>query len=226
MLKGLRFRLGIVKLRLFPPPYEPEVVATIERHVYPGATCADVGAHVGAITRVLAKAAGTDGRVVAFEAYPPNADDLRTTLATEGLGWITVENLAVTDGAEQTVWLHAGRPGLTAEWNMVGRSVEGHETAPELEVSATSLDHYFASGEPLHFVKIDVEGAEARVLAGMRRLLSEARPIVLTEFHDDDGWDGRRYLLEAGYRLETLDGQPIASHEARVYHCLAHPPAV
>lgn len=215
----------MLKLRLFPPPYEPEVVAAIERNVLPGATCADLGAHVGAITRVLAGAAGRDGRVIAFEAYPPNADDLREALSAEGFGWVIVENLAVTDGAEQTVWLHSGRDRMSAEWNVVGHDVEGRETPPELEVRATSLDDYVPGGEPLDFVKIDVEGAEARVLAGMRRLLREAHPIVLVEFHDDAGWDGRRHLLDAGYRLETLEGQPVGPNASRVYHCLARPPA-
>jgi FkbM family methyltransferase len=142
-----------------------------------------------------------------------------------GSGWVTVENLAVTDGAEPSVWLHPGRGRADGEWNVVGYGVDGFQTAPELEVAATSLDAYVASGERLDFVKIDVEGAEGQVLAGMRRLLREARPIVLIEFHDDEGWGGRHHLLEAGYRLETLDGHAVAPDAPRIYHCLAFPPA-
>jgi hypothetical protein len=97
-------------------------------------------------------------------------------------------------------------------------------TPRELEVRAVSLDDYLPSGEPVQLVKIDVEGAEALVLAGMRRLLRESRPVVLVEFHDDVGWGGRRHLLEAGYRLETLDGEPVESDAGRLYHCLAKPP--
>ena len=219
----LRYRLGTLRLRLFPKPYEPEVVAAIKSIVRPGATCVDVGAFLGTITRVLADAAGRNGRVVAFEAYPPSAERLRSALAAEGLSWITVENVAVTDGAEPTVWLHTGRARLNAEWNVMGHDVDGNETPPELEVRAISLDDYLPSGEPLHFVKIDVEGAEARVLAGMQRLLAEARPVVLVEFHDEEGWAGRHRLLEAGYRLETLAGAPIGRDDSRVYHCLASP---
>jgi FkbM family methyltransferase len=220
----LRSRLDILKQRLFPPTYEPKVVAAIGRHVFLGATCVDTGAHVGAITRVLAAATGSAGRVIAFEAYPPNAADLRDKLRIENLGWVTVENIAVTDGAEETVWLHPGRERWSAEWNVVGHDVEGNETPRELEVRAVSLDDYLPSGEPVHFVKIDVEGAEALVLAGMQRLLRESRPVVLVEFHDDAGWQGRRHLLDAGYRLETLDGEPVEADAGRLYHCLAKPP--
>jgi len=222
--RALRFRLGTLRLRLSGPTYEPKVVAAIKKNVRRGATCADVGANVGLITRVLAKAVGKRGQVIAFEAYPPTADRLRAALADEGLGRITVENMAVTDGAEPTAWLHSGRGRADGEWNVVGHDVDGRETPPELEVPATSLDEYISAGERLDFVKIDVEGAEGRVLAGMQRLLREARPLVLIEFHDDEGWDGRRHLLDAGYRLETLDGQPVPPGARRVYHCLARPP--
>ena len=225
IVNSLRYRLGKLKRRFFPPQYEPEVVAAIKRVVSQGATCVDVGAHVGAITRVLARAAGTSGRVVAFEAYPPNADTLRQALATEGVGGVVVENIAVTDGSEPSVWLHPGRSRWSSEWNVVGHDVEGHETPAELEVPATALDAYFPTGQHLDFVKIDVEGAEDRVLAGMTRLLAEAQPVVLIEFHDDRGWAARRHLLDAGYRLERVTGEPVPADADRVYHCLALPPA-
>lgn len=35
-LQGLTFRLGTLKRRLFPPPFEPEVVPAIEQNVRPG----------------------------------------------------------------------------------------------------------------------------------------------------------------------------------------------
>jgi FkbM family methyltransferase len=223
MLAGIRFRLEQLRRRIVPETYEPDVAATIRRIVRPGDTCLDVGANVGALTRPLATAVGPGGRVIAYEAYPPTAEALRESLAAEGLGWVTVENVAVTDGGERTVWLYPGRNRWNGEWNIVGHDVEGRETAPEVEVTAVSLDDYLAAAERVDFVKIDVEGAEGRVLKGMQRLLRQARPFVLVEFHDDEGWAGRRYLLDAGYGLETLRGQPIPPNAGRVYHCLARP---
>ncbi len=224
-MRRVMFWLVNLTRRVFPPPYEPDVVAAIQRHVSPGATCIDVGAHEGAISRVLARATGPGGHVIAFEAYPPNAEDLRAALASEGLDWVTVENCAITNGGAKTVWLHSGRDKNSAEWNIVGHDVEGRETAPEVEVRAASLDDYWPERDPLHFVKIDVEGAEAHVLAGMPKLLRSARPTILVEFHDDESWKGRRHLLEAGYSLETLAGDPVPRDSPRVYHCLARPPA-
>jgi FkbM family methyltransferase len=162
--------------------------------------------------------------VVAFEAHPGNARRLRKSLPGGMCDRVVVENLAVTDGSRQRASLYPGRRHASEEWNVVGTDLEGRPRAPELEVGATSLDSYFAE-LPLHFVKLDVEGAEADVLRGMRWLLRERRPALAVEFHTEDGWTGRRELLDAGYRLESLDGDPVDAWPGaeRVYHCLALP---
>lgn len=106
----------------------------------------------------------------------------------------------------------------------MGADLEGRPTPAELEVGATSLDSYFAESR-LDFVKLDVEGAEADVLVGMRSLLHEGKPTIAVEFHTEAGWAGRRELLDAGYRLETLAGEPVDAgpRAERVYQCLALP---
>jgi FkbM family methyltransferase len=217
-------RLILARLRQRDSSYEPELQAAITRLVRPGWTCADVGAHWGIFTRLLADLVGQDGRVVAFEAHPSNARRLRLSLGRRVRGRVTVENLAVTDGSAEHVSLHPGRQTASREWNIVGTDLDGRPTPAALEVDAIALDAYFADGR-LDFVKLDVEGAEAEVLRGMRRLLRDRKPALAVEFHTDTGWAGRRELLDAGYRLETLAGEPIdAGPEAqRVYQCLALP---
>ena len=90
-----------------------------------------------------------------------------------------------------------------------------------LEVPAVSLDAWYSADERLDFVKIDVEGAEDLVLAGMRRLLREERPVLAVEFHDDEAWESRHELLDAGYALSRPDGSPIDPAGSRVYHVIA-----
>ena len=74
-------------------------------------------------------------------------------------------------------------------------------------------------------MKLDVEGAEAVVLRGMRRSLREQKPVLAVEFHTPAGWEGRSELLAAGYRLQTTAGEPVDAGPgaARVYQCLALP---
>jgi FkbM family methyltransferase len=202
-------------------PYEPELTAAIERAVEPGWTCADVGAHVGNITETLVRLVGAQGRVVAFEAHPTNAAQLNERFRRART--VEVVNAAVSDGSTESIALYAGRHDNSTEWNVLGHDVEGTPTRQVLEVPAVSLDARFPPGEPLQFVKIDVEGAEGLVLAGMRRLLREARPVLAVEFHDDEAWTARCELLEAGYELSRTDGSPIDPEGARVYHVIARP---
>jgi FkbM family methyltransferase len=201
--------------------YEPELTAAIERIVEPGWTCADVGAHVGNVTETLARLAGSGGRVVAFEAHPENAAALRHRFARNRA--VEVVHAAVSDGAEERVALFAGRHDYSTEWNVLGHDVEGVPTRQVLEVRAVSLDAWFSGDEPLHFVKIDVEGAEGLVLSGMRHVLREERPVLAIEFHDDEAWASRHVLLDAGYALSRPDGSPVDPAGARVYHVIARP---
>lgn len=206
------------------PDDEKQVCEAVRRLVKPGWVCVDVGANVGLITSVLAEAVGPRGSVIAFDAFAGNTVLLKQRMSLRGFGdRVVVETVAVTDGLKPRIWLHSGRDRSSCEWNIVGHDVDGCPTPPEMEIYAVSLDQYFKPGAPLHFVKMDIEGAASQALAGMRRLLREQRPILLIEFHDEAEWAGRRYLLDAGYSLFELDGRRVeAPAEAqRRYHCIA-----
>ena len=90
---------------------------------------------------------------------------------------VRVENLAISDGADRYVWLHAGRNRAGSEWNIIGQDVAGRPTAPEMRVRAVSLDGYFSTNDRIDFVKIDIEGAEDQALRGMRRILSRTETL-------------------------------------------------
>lgn len=209
--------------RMFP--YEPDMARAMKRIVQSGWVCADVGANVGHVTQLLARLIGPSGCVIAFEAHPENARLLRENIKIRGYApRVRVENLAVSNGSQDRLWLHAGKESSPAEWNITGHDVDGNPTKPMLEVAAVSLDTYFPVGTRLDFVKIDVEGAEARVLMGMRRLLRETRPVIFLEFHNEAGWAGRAELITANYHLYKPDGVQINPADAqRPYHCYALP---
>ena len=206
-------------------PYEPQVVRLVTTIVKEQWICADVGANVGKITLLLGNLVGVKGHVYAFEAHPDNATILKANIEQKHRTNVTVENFAVSDGNSDKAWIFPGRDRRSEEWNIVGHDVDGNQTEPELEIPATSLDSYFSSDAPLHFVKIDVEGAEAQVLRGMRRILTNQQPIVLVEFHDEDGWEGRSELFHAGYRMFDLKGHFLDSnkHPKRIYQCVFYP---
>jgi FkbM family methyltransferase len=200
-------------------PAEPALERVICDLVEPGWICADVGAHRGVATALLAAAVGPSGCVFAFEAHPTNTRKLKKRLR-DCPAKIVVENLAISDGSSPTLELYAGRFKRSAEWTIAPRTAR----RPELSVPAVSLDDYFAGGPVLNMVKVDVEGAESQVFAGMTRILKEVRPALFIEFHDEVGWSGRSHLLEARYDLfDATNGRRLESTDGRAYHCLALP---
>lgn len=206
--------------------------ATIERIVQPGWICADLGANIGFFTLLLARLVGPTGRVIAFEAHPSNAELVSRNVRNNGYSSrAKVENIAVSDGSKEKVELYPGRKNESTgewsmgEWNIVGCDVLGQAKEPAMVVAACSLDNYFPPGSRLDLVKMDIEGAEALALVGMRRILREARPILLIEFHSDEGWAGRQELHAAGYRLYDMEQREIdpIRDTQRLYHVIATP---
>jgi FkbM family methyltransferase len=204
-------------------PSEPELVRVACRLVGPGAVCVDVGANVGAVSEPLARAVGPEGRVIAFEAHPVNVTTLARAMRRKRLSWVTIEPVAVTDGSSRTVMLYSGRARSRAEWNVGGRTVSGEPRSPEVEVASVSLDAFFSADDRVDLVKIDVEGAEGAVLDGMRDLVARARPVVITEFHDDANWAKRTTLVAAGYVLFDTSGNRLPDDATRSYHVVALP---
>jgi hypothetical protein len=102
---------------------------------------------------------------------------------------------------------------------------DGRRRRARLRVRGVALDAVF--GERLDVVKVDVEGAEGDVLRGARRLLREARPAIVLEFHRPHGWPAIGELLDAGYELQELDGRPLdppAGPDAVPYQLIARAP--
>lgn len=204
--------------------YEPEVAKAIDKIVKPGWLCADIGSNVGIFSLLMAKKAGLFGRVVAVDAFFENLEAVERNASLNGFsGRIEVCHFAATDGKTTTAKLYAGKNNASEEWNIIGTDVAGVSTREAVDVPAMSLDRFFPQFARLDFVKMDIEGAEAMALAGMRRILNQSRPLMIIEFHNGQTWSKRSLLYEAEYRLYTLDGQAIADDAPRVYQILAAP---
>ena len=198
---------------LYEHGYEPAFADAMRRLVRPGFACADIGAHIGYHTLLLAMLSGPDGRVVAFEASALNARTAARSVALNGLEErVEVVHAAVVADDVESVALFGGRSGGGTEWTTSADFAAREDARPRraaAKVPGVSLDGRHAAGERFDLLKIDVEGGEGAVLAGARRMLREVRPIVVLEFHREAGWPAIPELLEAGYRLTSLEGEPL-----------------
>ncbi len=158
--------------------YEPANVAILQRLISPGDLVADVGANIGFFTVLAAKCAGTEGTVLSFEPIEHNYRLLEKTLARNHLSNVSLYPIALNDRAGELEFLQWERRN-SGSFHILkeSRSWDG----ARYKVQAQRFDDVF-DGERLDFVKIDVEGAEGRVLDGMQRSLARFRPHVLFEY--------------------------------------------
>ena len=131
-------------------------------------------------------------------------------------GRVDVENAIVShaDGNESFFVYGESMAASVSRANVEDLNPE-RRTSPADQISqrAVTLDSYCRQRDVWpDVVKIDVEGAEYRVLRGARHLLSTRRPVILCEIHPrqmencgSSVADVREYLGELGYRLEALD---------------------
>lgn len=191
--------------------YERHVCAGLRQLIQPGMTCVDVGANVGLLTLFMAHHAGKTGQVFAFEPHPENVARLRGNVTRQGYEKrVAVKRAAVNDGSVDSITLYAGRGHATSEWNIVGHDADGHAAEAVLSVPAISLDTYFHAPQRIDVVKIDVEGAESQVLAGMQRIIHQWHPAMLIEVHDDANWRACTKLCDVGYELLSLHGDRLS----------------
>ena len=165
----------------------------------------DVGAHVGLYALTAARA--TPGRVLALEPNPAARAQLEHNVALNNATNVIVRPIAASaqPGRAQ---LHVPRthdPSFSSLGG--GRFSE----AEPIDVEVTTVDaEVEAHGLQPAFVKIDVEGAELDVVAGMTRTLREHRPTLLVEVSEQSARELARRLegysgFRVGATLEPLE---------------------
>ncbi len=185
--------------------YEPELQAALHDLIPPGAVVYDVGANIGYVSLLLARAAGEAGRVFAFEALPANVDQLRRNVELNGMqSRVQVIAAAVTCAPGPLRFLVHASGGMGKAVGSAGRQ-DAYQA--EITVDGLSLDDFvYRQGNPApQVVKMDIEGGEVLALPGMRRLLEEAQLLMLMELHGPESsqaaWEA---LTACGYSLHWM----------------------
>jgi FkbM family methyltransferase len=182
---------------------EPEVQEALRRHVAPGAVVFDVGANIGFFSLLSARLAGPAGRVVAFEPVPRNAAGVRANAALNGLATIEVRECAVAQ--------RSGQAEISVPTELSWSHLTDHGRHPDTQlvipVPVIVLDEEISAGRLAvpDVVKIDVEGAEAAVLDGLRRTLADHDVTVICELHGSNV-DVLELAGELGYSAANLEG--------------------
>jgi FkbM family methyltransferase len=202
-LVGLRLLIDLQSEKdLWLGTYEPELQAALREFARPGMVAYDVGANIGYFTLLFVKTVGSEGKVFSFEPLPANLERLRKNLAVNDLSHnVVIVPMGVGEQRGWTSFLVHQSTGMGKVMGSAGR--EGSYKGV-IDVEIIDLDSFvFDLGNPEpDIIKIDIEGGEVLALPGMRRLLVEARPLLLMELHGEKAaqvaWD---VLTTARYNL-------------------------
>jgi FkbM family methyltransferase len=203
-IAGLEIVLNLQKEKAYwLGTYEVELQTAVADLIKPGMIAFDVGANIGYVTLMLAKAVGESGKVFAFEALPANFDRLRDNVQINDMAnRVFLSPYAVVDSARKLeFWLGPSGAMGKAEGSAGRKDIAYTQS---LSVEGISLDSFvYDRNNPLpDVVKMDIEGGEVMALPGMLRILEEAHPIMLLELHGPEAaraaWD---ILHGLGYRI-------------------------
>lgn len=149
----------------------------------PGFTCYDIGANVGFFSLIAARMVGTTGHVVAFEPVPGIAERARHNVRLNRLANVTVLPYAIGERSGTSTLTLTRHPGGAT---LVRPTSDGVDRA--ISVGVVSVDEVVDGrlAPPPDLVKIDVEGAEFGVLAGMRQTMASRHPAILCELDSQD----------------------------------------
>jgi FkbM family methyltransferase len=163
--------------------FERPLDAFLRRVLRPGDNVIDVGANFGHISLLAAALVRPDGVVHAFEPHPFLADLVRGHAAAQPYAArVHVWQKALSDhSGAMTLRVNPGWPGASTvrpnpnKDSRTGTFVEEHE----VEVVAADDLQLFLTSAGRVIVKIDVEGHEPAVIAGMTKLLARTDAVIL-----------------------------------------------
>lgn len=193
------------------------------QYLEPQDTFVDVGAHYGYFSLLGAKLVGAKGKVYSFEAAPTTYKilDKNQRLSNN----ITILNRAVSDEEADLVFYEF--PNLYSEYNSLHIEQFDQEDWFEeyqpkaITIKSIILDQFLAKENTIpKVIKIDVEGAEYKVIKGLQQTLAKYNSIVVLEYLSNERGNeahknAEAFLQSLGYQahLITKEGtvQPIVS---------------
>jgi len=155
--------------------YEEEELAIISKYVTPGSYFADIGANIGNHT-IYAALYLDVAKVIPFEVNPAALHILTTNISLNQLKNVETKFLGVGIGGQDsrltmTTWADNNWGGTVYRTVKIGK------------VAAVAGDSLLA-GEPIKFIKMDIEGMEIEALRGLAVTIKRWRPNMFIECQD------------------------------------------
>jgi FkbM family methyltransferase len=150
----------------------------IRRSLTPDANCIDIGCHKGEILDLMITGA-PGGKKIGFEPIPELYQYLTGKYSDDAR--VTIFPTALYDQTGTTTFQHV--VNAPAYSGIKKRKYDGKNVEIEqITVETGLLDSFIPDSLHIDLIKIDVEGAEFRVMKGGIKTLRRCKPIIVFEF--------------------------------------------
>jgi FkbM family methyltransferase len=182
--------------------FESEVISFLRSHIKHGMTIFDIGAHEGYLTLLMAKLVGPEGIVIAFEPGQYAFGQLVANTKLNDYINVVTQQIALSDNDGYEMYYEA-----VSEQKSVYNSLECVDVpwaSPSdfvtREIIVSRLDSLMVEERwPFpNLIKMDVEGAEMKVIDGMHDVLNSTQGLTLI-FECS-----KQLCLKFGYSVNTL----------------------
>lgn len=200
--RGMKWIAGSSTHGCWLGTYELNKQTVLKKFIKPGMVIYDVGAQAGIYTLLFSKLVGQKGEVFAFEPFAENVANLLRHIHLNQLCNVTVFQVALADESGLSSF-------AIGKGNCTGSLTQTHT---QLQVPTFSLDELVTEFDfPIpDLVKIDVEGSEAVVFKGMKKVFALKKTIIFVALHGDEQKRlCQDILLENGYELFWLSGNSV-----------------
>ena len=179
--------------------YELSVQKIMLAHLHAGDVFYDVGANMGYLTLLASKLVGDSGLIYAFEPLPLNTEAMQRVLKNNHVNNCRLIPKAVT-GHGEMVNLYYPLSNL-----LMASITSTHPN--RVSVESVSLDTFANQHQTPNLIKVDVEGAEAEVLAGSVGLCRDVPDLKwIIEIHSPESEQRvKEMLADSGYSFNSFD---------------------
>jgi len=189
---------------------EEGTIAWLRATLRPGDTFCDIGANIGLYSVVAGGLVGETGQVQAFEPHAANVLSLMQNIQINGLTERAKVISAALGDSNGFFDFNIREAVSGSSMSQLGRTVDGNDRAfvPVLREckAAFTLDHLVAEGivRTPDAIKIDVDGNELLILAGMAQVLGSDRPPRSVQIEVNHRYEAEldTIMRGHGYRLE------------------------
>lgn len=168
------------KLRYLLRWYEYGSVKVCKRFLQPGMNALDIGGDIGYFSRLFSELVGPKGQVWAFEPYPDSYNLLKKNIAFPKYQNVIPIKKAISDSTGKIKFFGMDLPAKHGLYD-ASKISSGLSLKESLIVESTTIDDFLLSlGDPeINFIKMDIEGAEPKALAGMAKTVARLKKITM-----------------------------------------------